>query len=54
MNGRNLGRYWNIGPQKSLYIPGPWLFFGKNQIVIFEEEKDGDGILFHQKPVYDF
>ncbi|KAI5936249.1 Beta-galactosidase-1-like protein 3 [Manis javanica] len=23
--GRNLGRYWNIGPQETLYLPGAWL-----------------------------
>lgn len=32
MNGRNLGRYWNIGPQKTLYLPGPWLHQGINQV----------------------
>lgn len=25
VNGRNLGRYWNIGPQRTLYVPGVWL-----------------------------
>ena len=23
LNGRAMGRFWNIGPQKTLYIPGP-------------------------------
>ena len=32
----NLGRYWNIGPQKQLYCPAPWLKKGKNEIVIFD------------------
>ena len=26
MNGFNLGRYWTIGPQKTLYIPKHLLF----------------------------
>ncbi|KAH0516519.1 Beta-galactosidase-1-like protein 3 [Microtus ochrogaster] len=25
INGRNLGRYQDIGPQRTLYLPGPWL-----------------------------
>lgn len=25
VNGRNLGRYWSIGPQQRLYCPGVWL-----------------------------
>jgi len=36
VNGHNLGRYWNIGPQKQLYCPAPWLQKGKNEIVIFD------------------
>ena len=37
VNGHNLGRYWNAGPQQTLYLPGPWLKKGENEIVIFEE-----------------
>ncbi len=36
VNGFNLGRYWNIGPQKNLYIPAPLLRQGDNEIIIFE------------------
>lgn len=36
VNGHNLGRYWNIGPQFQLYCPAPWLKKGKNEIVIFD------------------
>ncbi len=36
VNGHNLGRYWNIGPQKQLYCPAPWLKKGKNEITIFD------------------
>ncbi|MBB3126323.1 beta-galactosidase [Paenibacillus rhizosphaerae] len=36
INGFNLGRYWNIGPQKTLYVPGPLLREGANEIVVFE------------------
>ena len=36
VNGHNLGRYWNIGPQTHLYCPAPWLKKGSNEVVIFD------------------
>lgn len=39
INGKPLGRYWNIGPGSTLYIPGVWLKKGRNELVIFETEK---------------
>ncbi|XP_068685890.1 beta-galactosidase-1-like protein 2 [Montipora foliosa] len=39
INGHNLGRYWDIGPQETLYLPAPWLHRGKNEIFVFELEK---------------
>ncbi len=41
INGHNLGRYWYIGPQQTLYVPGVWLKKGRNEIVLFEQIKDG-------------
>ncbi len=41
VNGHNLGRYWNIGPQYDLYVPGCWLRKGKNEIVIFDAKNSG-------------
>ena len=38
INGFNIGRYWEKGPQKSLYIPASLLKEGKNEIVIFESD----------------
>lgn len=38
VNGFNIGRFWEIGPQKRLYIPAPLLHIGKNEIIIFETE----------------
>ena len=40
VNGYNLGRYWNIESQQSLYLAGCWLKKGKNEIVIFEQQND--------------
>lgn len=37
INGKNLGRFWKVGPQQTLYIPGVWLKQGKNEIVIFDQ-----------------
>lgn len=36
INGFNLGRYWNAGPQRALYIPGPLLRKGRNELVLLE------------------
>ncbi len=36
VNGFNLGRYWERGPQQTLYIPAPLLKVGDNEIIIFE------------------
>ena len=32
INGHNLGRYWDIGPQETLYLPAPWLHTGENEV----------------------
>ncbi|MER5204188.1 beta-galactosidase family protein [Streptomyces sp. NPDC002825] len=36
VNGFALGRYWSRGPQKSLYVPGPVLRAGTNELVVLE------------------
>lgn len=36
VNGHNLGRYWNIGPQKRLYCPASFLKKGKNEVLVFD------------------
>jgi beta-galactosidase len=36
INGEPLGRFWNIGPQGTLYLPAPWLKQGTNEIVVFD------------------
>ncbi len=38
MNGFNLGRYWEIGPQKTLYAPASVLKKGENEIILFETD----------------
>ena len=38
INGFHLGRFWEIGPQRRLYIPGPLIKKGENEIILFETE----------------
>jgi len=44
VNGHCLGRFWNIGPSQTAYVPGPWLKRGINEIVILD-------LLGPEKPV---
>jgi len=37
VNGHNLGRFWKIGPQQTLYLPGCWLKKGANDITVFDQ-----------------
>lgn len=39
VNGFNLGRYWSVGPQRSLYVPGPVLREGGNEVWVLELEE---------------
>jgi beta-galactosidase len=36
VNGKNLGRFWNVGPQQRLYCPGVWLKRGLNIVQVFD------------------
>ncbi|MFG1819589.1 beta-galactosidase family protein [Kribbella sp. NPDC049174] len=38
VNGFCLGRYWRRGPQETLYVPGPVLRPGRNELVVLELE----------------
>ncbi len=40
VNGHHLGRYWGVGPQQALYVPGVWLKKGTNRITVFEQLND--------------
>ncbi len=46
VNGYNIGRYWEIGPQKTLYIPASLLKKGENEIIVFESDGlKGDAVI---------
>jgi len=36
VDGQALGRFWSVGPEFTLYTPGPWLHSGVNDIVVFD------------------
>lgn len=38
INGRALSRYWEVGPQRSAYLPAPFLKKGKNELIVLELE----------------
>jgi beta-galactosidase len=45
INGHALGRFWKIGPQKTLYVPGPWLKPGANEVIVFDVDGHPDPTL---------
>jgi beta-galactosidase len=53
VNGCNIGRYWKVGPQQTLYVPGCWLKKGENRVVIFEQlnERPQTAITFTDTPI---
>jgi beta-galactosidase len=54
LNGRALGRIWNVGPQQTLYAPAPFLRKGENETIVFDAKgKLGGSLRGLDKPVYD-
>ncbi len=47
INGFNIGRYWAIGPQDTLYVPGELLKDGENTVDVFELHSDGTAPKVH-------
>lgn len=36
VNGHCLGRFWNIGPTQTMYLPAPWIRKGRNEVVVLD------------------
>ncbi len=54
VNGHNLGRYWSVGPQQTIYLPAEWLKKGENEIVMLELLKPEQSTLSSlNKPILD-
>ncbi|MYW66370.1 beta-galactosidase [Streptomyces sp. SID8379] len=47
VNGFCLGRYWSAGPQDSLYVPGPVLREGANEVWVLELDRAADEMRVH-------
>ena len=50
LNGFTLGRFWEIGPQKRLYVPAPLLREGENLLTIIETEGRSGQVFFRDEP----
>lgn len=54
VNERALGRFWSVGPQHALYVPGPWLKPGSNEILFFDLlSEPSEPIKSLDKPIFD-
>lgn len=54
LNGHHMGRYWNIGPQQTIYVPKDWLKKHGNEIVVFDVLKGNhDSIEAVAEPILD-
>jgi beta-galactosidase len=54
LNGQPLGRIWNVGPQKTLYVPGPWVRAGENEVIVFDlNGQSGRALAGREQPILD-
>jgi beta-galactosidase len=54
INGHNLGRYWRIGPQQTLFVPAPWLKQGANEAIVLDLMEGKTRTLeSHTGPIYE-
>lgn len=54
VNGYCIGRFWKIGPQQTLYVPGCWLKKGNNTVLLIDNEGPGNPYLAGlSKPILD-
>ena len=51
VNGQCLSRYWEIGPQKTAYLPAPFLKEGENELIVLElDGRTADAALLTDTP----
>lgn len=53
INGHALGRFWNVGPQQTLYVPAPYLKKGANELLVFTLGGNKTRIRGLREPVLD-
>ena len=52
LNGHPLGRIWSIGPQTTLYVPGPWLHSGENEVIVLDlDGQPGRTLVGRDQPI---
>ncbi len=49
VNGHAVGRYWSIGPQQTLYVPGCWLRKKQNELIIVDVSGIGEAKVWGQR-----
>ncbi len=52
LNGFLLGRYWKVGPQQTLYAPGPLWNPGANEIVVLDTDGLGSTVEVRERPEF--
>lgn len=53
VNGHSMGRYWKIGPQQTLYVPGCWLKEGKNEVIVLDMAPSKQTLKGLRQPILD-
>lgn len=54
INGTPLGRFWDAGPQSTLYLPASWLNKGSNTLTVFDlDGKSGRSVSMLDEPILD-
>ncbi len=54
VNGHAMGRFWEIGPQQTLYMPGCWLKKGENEIIVLDLKRPQQAVIKGlKKPILD-
>ncbi|EEZ99315.1 beta-galactosidase-like protein [Tribolium castaneum] len=53
INGFVLGRFWKLGPQQSLYLPGAFLKTGANSLVVFEHFEGKGQVKFVKDSIFE-
>ena len=54
VNGHAMGRFWEIGPQQTLFMPGCWLKEGENEIIVLDLKGPAEAkVAGVEKPILD-
>ena len=55
VNGLAIGRFWEIGPQQTLFMPGCWLKEGENEVIVLDlKDPEKASIRGLKKPILDW